>query len=85
MNIDKTLIEFFQQDGAVLIPGLMQGYVTELREGVAKNMQSPGPYASDNFKQGHTGLFLMTIAIGSISPNLNTSYGSRQRYRWRRS
>jgi ectoine hydroxylase-related dioxygenase (phytanoyl-CoA dioxygenase family) len=50
-------IETFQRDGVVLIPGLFAAHVDALRAGVARNMEDPGPYASDNEKAGETGRF----------------------------
>ncbi|MEO9780596.1 MAG: phytanoyl-CoA dioxygenase family protein [Sedimentitalea sp.] len=50
-------IETFQRDGVVLIRGLFADHVETLRAGVAANMAAPGPYASENRKEGHTGLF----------------------------
>ncbi|MEP3331755.1 phytanoyl-CoA dioxygenase family protein [Sedimentitalea sp.] len=50
-------IETFQRDGVVLIRGLFADHVEALRAGVAANMAAPGPYASENRKEGHTGLF----------------------------
>lgn len=57
INIDQTMIEAFQRDGVVLIKGLFKDQVDSLRTGIEKNMQSPGPYASENHKDGHTGRF----------------------------
>jgi ectoine hydroxylase-related dioxygenase (phytanoyl-CoA dioxygenase family) len=50
-------IETYQADGVVLIKGLFADQVDLLREGIARNMRDPGPYASDNNKQGETGRF----------------------------
>ena len=50
-------IETYQRDGVIMIPGLFAEHVDTLRKGVATNMQEPGPYASENRKEGHTGLF----------------------------
>ncbi|MEQ9695702.1 phytanoyl-CoA dioxygenase family protein [Shimia sp. SDUM112013] len=50
-------IETFQRDGVVLIRGLFADHVDDLRAGVATNMAEPGPYASENEKQGETGRF----------------------------
>lgn len=50
-------IETFQRDGVVLVRGLFADHVETLRAGVAANMAEPGPYASENRKRGHTGLF----------------------------
>ncbi|MBE1283795.1 MAG: phytanoyl-CoA dioxygenase [Rhodobacteraceae bacterium] len=50
-------VEQFQRDGVVLIRGLFADQVNLLREGVAENMENPGPYASNNEKAGQTGRF----------------------------
>jgi ectoine hydroxylase-related dioxygenase (phytanoyl-CoA dioxygenase family) len=47
----------FRRDGVVLIPGLFADHVATLRDGVARNMAAPGPYASENEKAGETGRF----------------------------
>jgi ectoine hydroxylase-related dioxygenase (phytanoyl-CoA dioxygenase family) len=50
-------IETYQRDGVVLIRGLFAGQVETLRAGVEANMAAPGPYASENRKDGQTGRF----------------------------
>ncbi len=50
-------IENFQRDGVVLIKGLFRDHVDTLRMGIERNMQDPGPYASENQKEGQTGRF----------------------------
>lgn len=40
-----------------MIPGLFARHVSALRAGVARNMDAPGPYASENRKDGETGRF----------------------------
>ncbi len=55
--VTQEMIDTFQEDGVVLIKGLFADHVEALRDGVAANMAEPGPYASDNHKQGETGLF----------------------------
>ena len=57
MSITAADISTFQADGVVLIPGLFADHVSALREGVARNMDAPGPYASENEKAGETGRF----------------------------
>jgi ectoine hydroxylase-related dioxygenase (phytanoyl-CoA dioxygenase family) len=47
----------YQADGVILIKGLFSDHVDALRQGVARNMSDPGPYASTNDKAGETGLF----------------------------
>ncbi|UWQ90940.1 phytanoyl-CoA dioxygenase family protein [Aliisedimentitalea scapharcae] len=55
--ISKADVEQFQRDGVVLIRGLFADQVDLLRQGVAENMANPGPFASNNKKDGQTGLF----------------------------
>ena len=55
--LSQADIEAFQRDGVVLIRGLFADHVDALREGVAANMDAPGPYASNNEKSGETGRF----------------------------
>ena len=50
-------IETFQRDGVVLVKGLFADYVGELRAGIARNMENPGPYAAENLKVGENGRF----------------------------
>lgn len=50
-------IATYQRDGVVLIRGLFADHVDTLRKGVARNMETPGPYASENKKDGETGRF----------------------------
>ncbi len=55
--VSQDMIDTYQEDGVVLIKGLFADHVDALRDGVAANMAEPGPYASDNKKEGQTGLF----------------------------
>ncbi|MDE2305187.1 MAG: phytanoyl-CoA dioxygenase family protein [Gammaproteobacteria bacterium] len=55
--VDENLVEAFERDGAVLIRGLFAPWVECLREGVARNMAEPGPYAAENLKPGEAGRF----------------------------
>ena len=50
-------IETYKAEGVALIPGLFAAHVDALRAGVARNMAEPGPYASENQKDGETGRF----------------------------
>ncbi|MBO9408898.1 phytanoyl-CoA dioxygenase family protein [Shimia sp. R9_1] len=56
-QITQTDIDTFQTDGVVLIRGLFADHVETLRAGVARNMNAPGPFASNNEKAGETGRF----------------------------
>ncbi|WP_372989839.1 phytanoyl-CoA dioxygenase family protein, partial [Sulfitobacter sp.] len=55
--ITQDHIDSYQRDGVVLIKGLFADHVDPLRAGVARNMENPGPYASNNDKAGETGRF----------------------------
>jgi len=50
-------IETYQRDGVVLVRGLFADQVELLRRGIQRNMDEPGPYASENHKAGETGRF----------------------------
>ncbi len=50
-------VDAYQRDGVVLVKGLFADHVEVLRAGVARNMQEPGPYASENQRFGETGRF----------------------------
>ncbi len=50
-------IEEFQRDGVTVVRGLFKDHVETLRAGVESNMNAPGPYASENKKEGQTGRF----------------------------
>ncbi|MWD30079.1 phytanoyl-CoA dioxygenase [Aquicoccus sp. SCR17] len=56
-TLTPEMIDAYQRDGAVLVPGLFAEEVEQLREGVARNMETPGPYAAENLKPGETGRF----------------------------
>lgn len=55
--ITQTDIDTFQRDGVIIVRGLFADQVDLLRKGVDRNMAEPGPYASENFKEGETGRF----------------------------
>lgn len=47
----------FQTDGAVLIKGLFAAEVETIRDGIAENMDRPGPHAAENLQPGEGGRF----------------------------
>ncbi|TMM55341.1 phytanoyl-CoA dioxygenase family protein [Sulfitobacter sabulilitoris] len=55
--ITQRHIDDFARDGAVLVKGLFADHVDSLRDGVAQNMASPGPYAAENLEPGAAGRF----------------------------
>jgi len=56
-QINQSQIDAFNTDGVVLIRGLFTDWVDELREGIAKNMQSPGPYGKNYTNDEQAGHF----------------------------
>ncbi|AVO38148.1 phytanoyl-CoA dioxygenase family protein [Pukyongiella litopenaei] len=50
-------IETYDRDGVVLVRGLFADQVATLRDGIAANMDDPGPYASENKRAGQSGRF----------------------------
>ena len=57
IKITEEQIKTYQRDGVVLIKGLFDGWVDEIRSGIEHNMREPGPYAAENLKQGESGRF----------------------------
>lgn len=57
MSVTSKQIEDYRRDGAVLIPGLFADWVDTIRDGIARNMSDPGPYAAENLKEGEAGRF----------------------------
>ncbi|KUF10935.1 phytanoyl-CoA dioxygenase family protein [Pseudoponticoccus marisrubri] len=55
--ITQADIDTYQRDGVVLVRGLFRDQVETLRDGVARNMAAPGPYAAENLKEGEQGRF----------------------------
>ncbi len=55
--VTRDMIETYQNDGVVLVKGLFANQVEKLRDGIAVNMAEPGPYASENKKEGESGRF----------------------------
>ncbi|MBZ0128469.1 MAG: phytanoyl-CoA dioxygenase family protein [Rhodobacteraceae bacterium] len=46
--ITAQQIEDFQRDGAVMVPGVLTGWMELLRDGIERNMAEPSQYASEN-------------------------------------
>lgn len=55
--ITQDHIDAYQRDGVVLVKGLFSDWVDALRDGIAENMASPGPYAAENLHKGEAGRF----------------------------
>ncbi len=51
-----TIAEF-QTKGVTVIRGLFAAHVETIRDGIARNMAEPGPYAAENLKPGQAGRF----------------------------
>ena len=56
-SIDPQLIKDFSRDGAVVVRGLFEAWVDTIRQGIERNMQTPGAYASENLQAGEAGRF----------------------------
>ncbi len=54
---DAQTIADYARDGAVMIRGLFKDHVDTLRDGIARNMSDPGPYAAENVGTGGQGRF----------------------------
>lgn len=55
--VTDSIIEDFQRDGAVCIPGLFAEWIEVLEAGIEHNMAHPGPYGSENTDDGEVGRF----------------------------
>lgn len=55
--LSQAQVDQFQRDGVTVIRKLFTDQVDLLRDGVARNMETPGPFASENKKEGETGRF----------------------------
>lgn len=55
--LSQSQIDQYQRDGVTIVRGLFAEEVELLRAGVARNIDAPGPYASENKKDGETGRF----------------------------
>jgi ectoine hydroxylase-related dioxygenase (phytanoyl-CoA dioxygenase family) len=50
-------VQAYQRDGVVLVRGLFADFVDVIRAGIARNMETPGPYGAENTRAGDTGRF----------------------------
>ncbi len=57
VQITSEQVETYQRDGVVLVKGLFKDWVQMIRAGIDRNMTEPGPYASENLKEGEDGRF----------------------------
>ena len=56
MISDKQISEY-QQDGCVLLKGLLSDWVETIRDGIEHNLNNPGVYAAENVTNKDTGRF----------------------------
>ena len=55
--LTQKMIEDYQNDGVVFIPGMFKQSVEKLRNGIEQNMKEPGPYATENLHAHELGRF----------------------------
>ena len=55
--VTEADVDNYAKDGAVVIRGVLAEHIEALREGVAENMERPGPNAAENLKPGQPGRF----------------------------
>lgn len=55
--VTQQHIDSFNRDGAVVIRGLFKDQVGAIREGIERNLASPGPYAAENLLDDEGGRF----------------------------
>jgi ectoine hydroxylase-related dioxygenase (phytanoyl-CoA dioxygenase family) len=55
--LTDATIRSYQSDGVTVIRGLFADHVDTIRDGIARNMADPGPYAAENLKPGEAGRF----------------------------
>ncbi|MGB1156976.1 MAG: phytanoyl-CoA dioxygenase family protein [Alphaproteobacteria bacterium] len=57
MQLEQSVIDAYQRDGAVLVRGLFKDWIDEIAAGIEQNMAAPGPYAAENLQSGESGRF----------------------------
>lgn len=55
--VTPQMIDDYARDGVVLVRGLFADHLDALRDGIARNMAEPGPYAAENLHDGEAGRF----------------------------
>ncbi len=56
-SVRQEQIEFFQEHGAVFLPGLFRDWIGDIAAGIAQNLREPGPYAAENLTDDESGRF----------------------------
>jgi ectoine hydroxylase-related dioxygenase (phytanoyl-CoA dioxygenase family) len=64
-------IEVYRAEGAVLLPALFKDWVEQIATGIECNMREPGPYASENLKEGESGRFFDDYCNWQRIPEFN--------------
>ncbi len=59
----REQIAAYRRDGAVYLPDLFRDWVDTISAGIERNMQEPGPYASENLQPGEVGRFFDDYCI----------------------
>ncbi len=72
LQIEQQQIDDYRTDGAVLIKGLFKGWVETIKAGIERNMAEPGPYASENLKEGENGRFFDDYCNWTRIPEFKT-------------
>lgn len=50
--LDRETVNGFQRDGATVVRGVFADWIPVIERGIARNMDAPGPYASENSATG---------------------------------
>lgn len=56
-SIRPDQVRFYQEHGAVFLPGLFRDCVEDITAGIEQNMRDPGPYAAENLAENESGRF----------------------------
>lgn len=72
MDIDQSLIDAYQRDGAVVVRGLFKDWVEPIASGIERNMAEPGPYAAENLLPGEGGRFFDDYCNWTRIPEFET-------------
>jgi len=70
MKISQRQIDDFERDGVVMIKGLFADWVEELRLGIERNMNEPGPEHHQYIGENENGSFFGDYCNWQRIPNL---------------